>query len=153
MRTPRDLLERFRPAGTPGAAGPAGVPVDRAALLREELQPVLDLLAATDQQCAEIRSTARHGAESLRAGADAVVASTLARARSDADVARSAAAAEQRRTSDELAAADLRHAEAEAGRIHAVSRQRRPPLVARAVRLAEAELGLARRTTPAGRDR
>ena len=41
MASARDLLERFRPAGTPGAAAPAGVPYDRGAALEDELRPVL----------------------------------------------------------------------------------------------------------------
>ena len=46
MPSARDMLQRFRPIGTPGAAAPAGVPADRAAELGRELQPVFDELAS-----------------------------------------------------------------------------------------------------------
>ena len=45
MTRTRELLERFRPAGTPGAAGGRGVPVDRVAERSAELEPVLELLS------------------------------------------------------------------------------------------------------------
>lgn len=143
MRTPRDLLDRFRPTGSPGAAGPAGVPVDRSALLREELLPVLALLADTEQECARTVTDAEQTAERLRADADGAAAATLAQARADADAARAAAAAQQRRTSDELAIADLKQAESEARRIRTVSPDREAPLVAAALHRAETLLGLA----------
>jgi len=88
----RDILYRFRPAGAPGAAGAAGVPVDRAADLEAELAPVLALLADTEAACdalieeARRRAAARHvrDLESVRAMAEA--------ATSDAAAARAAAA-------------------------------------------------------------
>ena len=46
----RDVLYRFRPAGAPGAASSAGVPVDRSADLAAELEPVFALLADTEQE-------------------------------------------------------------------------------------------------------
>jgi hypothetical protein len=47
-----DLLNRFRPIGAPGSASRTGVPADRAAELAAELEPVLTLLAATEEECA-----------------------------------------------------------------------------------------------------
>lgn len=142
MSTSRDLLSRFKPAGTPGAAGPAGVPVDRSALLCDELQPVLVLLADTEQECLAIATHAHQATEHLRADAHSSVAATLATARSEADSARAEAAAYQRRSSDERAKADLQRAESGALRIREVSANRLPPLVAASVHRAEAHLGL-----------
>lgn len=59
-----DFLDRFRPAGAPGAATRAGVPADRVAELSAELDPVLAMLAATDAQCARI--VAEAGREASR---------------------------------------------------------------------------------------
>jgi hypothetical protein len=46
----RDFLNRFRPAGAPGAASRVAVPADRTAELASELVPVLALLAGTDAE-------------------------------------------------------------------------------------------------------
>lgn len=76
----RDLLHRFRPAGAPGAAGAAGVPVDRAADLAAELAPLFADLAGTEQESADIREQGRRDAAEIRdraaERAHAVVATT-----------------------------------------------------------------------------
>src|SRR5689334_2559427 len=59
----RDLLDRFRPAGAPGAASAAGVPVDRREGVVAELEPVFAALAGVDAACAELRRTARAQAQ------------------------------------------------------------------------------------------
>lgn len=75
----RDLLLRFRPSGAPGAAGPAGVPVDVSAQWSAELAPVFAALAATEDECTAVaseglrradqaRATMRTRADALRAG-------------------------------------------------------------------------------------
>jgi hypothetical protein len=66
MAWPPEFLRRFRPAGTPGAAARAGVPVDRAAEAAGELAPVLALLADVESATAEIREGARLDAMELR---------------------------------------------------------------------------------------
>jgi hypothetical protein len=66
MATLRDLLQRFRPSGAPGAATAAGVPADRRARAEAELEPVFAALAPTVVRCAEMR---RVGA-ALAAGRD-----------------------------------------------------------------------------------
>ncbi|HEU0240823.1 MAG TPA: hypothetical protein VFR11_16305 [Micromonosporaceae bacterium] len=55
MATLRDILQRFRPSGAPGAAGAAAVPADRRARAEAELEPVFAALAPTVARCAEIR--------------------------------------------------------------------------------------------------
>ncbi len=90
----RDFLERFRPAGAPGAG--TGVPVDRDADAVAELMPVLALLDDVQAEAERIRADAatsglrlRHdGAERARkideeaiARIDAVEADAYAQAR------------------------------------------------------------------------
>jgi len=82
----RDFLERFRPAGTPGAATPRGVPADRVAEAAAELAPLLSLLDDVPIRVEQIRRRGVEQADQLRrdAGlrADAVVAGALARVKS-----------------------------------------------------------------------
>ncbi|MBF6299016.1 hypothetical protein IU459_15900 [Nocardia amamiensis] len=58
MRPWRDFLERFRPAGTPGAAVLRGIPADRAHDIAGELEPVLALLDHTQAHAERIRADA-----------------------------------------------------------------------------------------------
>ncbi|MFF9391346.1 hypothetical protein [Streptomyces griseoluteus] len=64
----RDFLERFRPAGTPGASA-TGVPADRTAERAAELEPALARLADVQREAAQIRATAEQEAEALRRNA------------------------------------------------------------------------------------
>lgn len=77
----RDFLSRFRPAGTPGAAARPGVPVDRVAEREAELQPVLALLADTEQEAARIRCAAAEQAQQRRETARRQAEAILADAR------------------------------------------------------------------------
>jgi hypothetical protein len=104
MMRARDLLERFRPSGAPGAAAPAGVPSERAAILREELLPVLELLGPTETQCDAVLRESRVRAERLRGDAATRSAARLSEARAQAEAARAEAAARQRRRSDAIRA-------------------------------------------------
>jgi hypothetical protein len=54
----REFLYRLRPAGAPGPAGPVGVPADRRADAEQELAEIFTALAATEAECAKIRSRA-----------------------------------------------------------------------------------------------
>lgn len=89
----RDLLYRFRPSGAPGAANAAGVPADRALEQTTELEPVLALLAATEQECRDIVEGARREATEIRSRCADEARSTLAAARSRQAAERAAAAA------------------------------------------------------------
>jgi hypothetical protein len=62
----RDFLYRFRPAGAPGAAAEAGVPIDRTAELTAELEPLFASLARTERECANIRDHAKADAAAIR---------------------------------------------------------------------------------------
>ena len=66
MPRARDLLNRFRPSGTPGAAGAAGVPVDREAGAAAELAPIFAALAPTERECDEQLARAREDARRIR---------------------------------------------------------------------------------------
>ncbi|MGW4561136.1 hypothetical protein ACWEN3_01615 [Streptomyces sp. NPDC004561] len=61
----RDFLERFRPAGTPGASA-TGVPVDRTAEREAELAPMLAQLTGVQQRAADVRVAAEKAAQTLR---------------------------------------------------------------------------------------
>ncbi|MEV6097084.1 hypothetical protein [Nocardia sp. NPDC051981] len=63
----RDFLDRFRPAGAPGAAGPHGVPADRAAEAAAELTPLLRRLDTVQDAADRLRAEAQHQAERIRA--------------------------------------------------------------------------------------
>ncbi|MGW0205428.1 hypothetical protein ACWDZ8_06215 [Streptomyces sp. NPDC003233] len=87
----RDFLERFRPAGTPGASA-TGVPADRMAERTAELEPALARLTDVQQQAARIRAGAEEAAEALRRNAVREAEHLLADAREQApDVRRQAA--------------------------------------------------------------
>ncbi|HEX7745917.1 MAG TPA: hypothetical protein VF462_11720, partial [Micromonosporaceae bacterium] len=58
MPAVRELLDRFRPAGAPGAASAAGVPADRQTTASAELDPVFAALADVVAKCAGLRATA-----------------------------------------------------------------------------------------------
>ena len=92
MAWPGDFLSRFRPAGTPGAAARAGVPVDRAAEAAAELEPILALLAEAESARAAVRERARQDAEDIRERARARADGLVAEARARADGERAAAA-------------------------------------------------------------
>jgi F0F1-type ATP synthase membrane subunit b/b' len=88
----RDFLDRFRPAGAPGAAGRAGVPADRARELSAELEPVLALLAETDAECGRIVAQAQHEASRIADEARDQAAGIAADGQHRAAAARDAAA-------------------------------------------------------------
>jgi vacuolar-type H+-ATPase subunit H len=96
----RDFLERFRPAGTPGAAAAAGVPADRVAELETELAPVFDALACTEAEADRIRCAASAEAARRRERARQRARAIIAGAGEQAKVDRAAALADARRTAD-----------------------------------------------------
>ncbi|MFJ8962690.1 hypothetical protein ACIRG5_25190 [Lentzea sp. NPDC102401] len=66
MASLRDLLQRYRPVGTPGAAARPGVPVDRVAEVATELEPVFSLLSDTENDVRRLREEARGEARRIR---------------------------------------------------------------------------------------
>jgi hypothetical protein len=131
----RDFLERFRPAGAPGAAGRAGVPADRARELAAEIEPVLALLDDVHAECEQVIARAHREADLIAANAQAEVA------RIGRDAERRTQAARDKATSEVLAQAraEAQQAAAGAGRqahsVRRLAKRRMPGLVAAAVRL------------------
>jgi hypothetical protein len=87
-----DLLNRFRRIGPPGSASRTGIPVDRAAELAAELEPVLTMLAATQARCAAVVAEAGLKAIQIGSEANAQAAGIAADGRDRAAAARVAAA-------------------------------------------------------------
>jgi hypothetical protein len=119
-----DLLQRLRPAGAPGAAGPVAVPAEEEDATALELAPVFDALAPVLAECAAIRSAAeRAGADEVaraRREAEALLADAAARAPGE----RAAAATRIHRSGDAEAEEVLATALAEAERLRAAGQQR-----------------------------
>lgn len=63
------LFRRFRLVAVPGAAGIAGVPANREAVLREELAPIFASLRAVEQTADDVVARARVDGDARRAHA------------------------------------------------------------------------------------
>ncbi|WP_152190012.1 hypothetical protein [Georgenia satyanarayanai] len=140
MPRTRDILRRFRPAGAPGAASVTGVPVDRAAELAAELQPVLERLAGTQVEAAGIRRDAHAAARARREQAAAEAAALVAQAHRDAPAERAAAALAVTRQTARQSAALRQAAEQEAAAVRSRAAERLPGFVERALGIARAAL-------------
>ncbi|WP_427174856.1 hypothetical protein [Arthrobacter sp. 92] len=86
------ILDRFRPVGAPGPAGPAGVPAADNQGPAAELAPVFTALAADVARCAALVEEARLSAEEDVARARTQAAAILSQARLDAGAERAKAA-------------------------------------------------------------
>ncbi|MFZ5869263.1 MAG: hypothetical protein ACOYXW_01825 [Actinomycetota bacterium] len=117
MARSRSLLERFRPAGTPGAAAKPGVPADRVAELSAELEPVLALLADSVDEASSIRAAARRDAERIRREAAERAQALVAQARRDAEAERAEAAARMAERAEAESAQAVTAAEDEAAAV------------------------------------
>jgi hypothetical protein len=93
MATLRDFVRRFRPVATPGAAAPAGVPVDRFTELSAELAPVFKALEETNRDATQLVTDTRAEADRRRTARAEAAETVLAAAREQAEAARSAAVA------------------------------------------------------------
>jgi hypothetical protein len=92
----RDLLQRFRPAATPGAATATGVPADRHNERAAELAGVFAALEETVAEADGIRRAAVAEAQQRRDLARQKAAARVAQARLDAESMRGQAVAEAR---------------------------------------------------------
>jgi hypothetical protein len=92
----RDLLQRFRPAATPGAATATGVPADRLNERAAELSGVFAAMEATVAEADGIRRAAVAEAQQRRDRARQEAAARVARAGLDADTLRAQVVAEAR---------------------------------------------------------
>jgi vacuolar-type H+-ATPase subunit H len=131
----RDFLDRFRPAGSPGAAARAAVPVDRSSELEAELMPVLTLLDGADADCARIVAGARREAGRITGAAREEAAATLVDAERRARAAREQTVQQALAEARAEAAETVASARREALRSHELSGQRIPVLVSRAADL------------------
>ena len=129
MSATRDFLDRFRPAGAPGAAAGAGVPADRARELGAEIRPVLALLDDTYAECARITAAARLEADRISAAADAETARIGQEADRLARIARDDAAGEVLARARAEASAAAADAGRRAARIGRLAKRRLPGLV------------------------
>lgn len=141
----RDFLQRFRPAGAPGAAARSGVPADRVAELEAELAPVFVALAATEAEAAALRQEAAEEADQIRADAKRAADATVTEARMRADAVRQAAFAAARAEAAGAGRDAVAAAEREVLRIQERVVDRSDGLVTLAVDGVLATLGLPRR--------
>lgn len=96
MPSTRDLLQRFRPAGAPGAATATGVPADRNDERAAELAGVFALLEETVAEAERVREAGTVQAQQRRDRAREQALATVAQARLDAEVLRTQTVAEAR---------------------------------------------------------
>ncbi|QCO98241.1 hypothetical protein FCN77_11725 [Arthrobacter sp. 24S4-2] len=108
------ILDRFRPVGAPGPAGPAGVPAADIQGPAVELAPVFAALADDVARCAALVDEARLSAEEDVARARTQAAAILSQGRLDAGVERAKAAARVEREASEQDAELLEQARQEA---------------------------------------
>ncbi|HEX5332911.1 MAG TPA: hypothetical protein VFW79_09735 [Cellulomonas sp.] len=97
------ILDRFRPVGAPGPAGPVGVPAVDEPGHAAELAPVFAALTADVESCRRLVEEAQQQAEATLADARAEAAAIISRARLDEPAARAdaAAAVEQAASADD----------------------------------------------------
>jgi vacuolar-type H+-ATPase subunit H len=138
MAWPADFLRRFRPAGTPGPAARAGVPVDRAAEAAGELEPILALLAGAESAAADIGARARLDALAVGDQARARAAGLVAEARARAQAERADAVAQARGQADADSACLADRARRQASARRALAEQRMPGYVARVTGMVQA---------------
>jgi vacuolar-type H+-ATPase subunit H len=136
----RDLLERFRPAGAPGAATAAGVPVDRRATLAAELEPIFAALDEVTRECKALRLAARRAADRRVAHAEQRARAIVARAAAEAEAERAAASATLRSRAAREVAEIAARATADADAVRRHSAHTRPQLLVRLVHMVRAEL-------------
>lgn len=129
MPRSRDLLQRFRPAGTPGAAASAGVPADRVAELSAELEAVFLLLADAELETRRIRAEGRREAERVRRDAGERARTLVSTAQIQAEADRAAAAARVRERAQGEASAVIDAADREADAVRRRAATRIPALV------------------------
>jgi vacuolar-type H+-ATPase subunit H len=139
LRQARDFLDRFRPAGAPGAASRAGIPADRAAERYAELEPVVALLADTHAECGRIVTAARQEAERIMDLARQQVATLAADTQRQAEAVREAAVQQSLTAARTEASTAVEAATARAGRRRtALASSRADQLAALAVELLRA---------------
>lgn len=108
------ILDRFRPVGTPGAAGPTGVPTADEQGPAAELIPVFAALEADVAACTALVADARVSAERDTVRARTQAAAIVAQARREAGAERAKAATRVEKEASERDAQLLEQARREA---------------------------------------
>lgn len=129
MPSARDLLQRFKPVGTPGPAARRGVPADRVTELAAELEPVLAMLSETAAEADRIRAEGAREAERRRTTAKELARVNLASTASLAAADRAEAATRLSRAATAETAETLRAAEQAVGELRQRAAARLPALV------------------------
>jgi vacuolar-type H+-ATPase subunit H len=127
------ILDRFRPVGTPGAAGPAGVPAADDQGRAAELAPVFAALAGDVAACEALVAEARDSADKDVARARAQAAAIVAQARLDAGAARVRAAARIEQEASQRDAQLLEQARQEAATLEKAGLARLPAVVSKVI--------------------
>jgi flagellar biosynthesis/type III secretory pathway protein FliH len=128
----RSFLERFRPAGAPGAAA-AAVPADRRVELAAELEPVFAMLTEAENGRRLLLERAEQEARQIRAGGRAQAAALVSKARTGAETERTTAAARIQEAGAARDAGLINDARKEAAAIRRRAATRLPDLAAEAV--------------------
>lgn len=136
----RDLLERFRPSGSPGPPAMSGVPADRVSERSAELEPVFALLADVQAEAAQIDADATREARHRRERAAEQARAILAEAGRLADAERARAAAAAQAGAAEQVGSILRDAQRAAESLAEQAHARRAEFVADVLRHAREEL-------------
>lgn len=140
MPRSRDILQRFRPAGTPGAASSAGVPADRVSEMAAELEPVLALLSATQEEASRVRNVAEHEVDQRRGRAMVRASGIVAAAHREAAAERAEAALRVSREVEEENAVALVEAEHTAAAVRRQAAERTPDYLDRVLGATRAAL-------------
>jgi cell division septum initiation protein DivIVA len=114
----QNMLDRFRPAGTPGAAGRPGIPADRSADAAAELTAMLALLDDAQEEAARTRQGATERAQEIRRAAHRQAAELVAKARDDAESVRAQSEADALREAGADEDDMRRQTDAEIARLH-----------------------------------
>jgi len=118
------ILDRFRPAGTPGAAGRPGIPADRSADAAAELTEMLALLDDAQEEAGRTRQAAADRAQEIRRAAHRQAAELMAKARDDSETVRARSEADALREAGADEDDMRRRTEAEIARVHQRSDER-----------------------------
>jgi vacuolar-type H+-ATPase subunit H len=124
------ILDRFRPVGAPGAAGPAGVPAADDQGPAAELAPVFAALADHIASCAALVDDAHRSADEAVVRARVQAAAILAQARLDAGAERATAAARVEQEGSSRDTQVLEQARREAAALEEAGLARIPAVVA-----------------------
>lgn len=124
------LLDRFRPVGAPGPAGPAGVPAGDDQGPEAELVPVFEALDPTIRDSRELMKDASERAAETVADARTRAAALVEQARMESGAVRARAAAEVSSTTQTADARMLQEAADEAAELKRQGESRVPELAA-----------------------